>query len=142
MVHGDEARHEVIPRAAHGAALVLLVVVVVGVPAPDADAERSVLAAAAAPELAAGGDEERVVPPCGERHHGLVEVLQRLHEARPRHARFPTRGGGEGDVAEPELTVAARAPGPHRAALGEAQRVRAPGDGVRYAHAPQRIQAA
>ena len=51
VVHGDEARHEVVPRAAHGAALVLLVVVVVGVPAPDADAERSVLAAAAAPEL-------------------------------------------------------------------------------------------
>ena len=142
MVHRDEARHEVVPRAAHGAALVLLVVVVVGVPAPDADAERAVLAAAAAPELAAGGDEERVVPPRGERHHGLVEVLQRLHEARPRHARLPPRGGGEGDVAESELTVAARAPGPHRAALGEAQRVRAPGDGVRDAHAPQRIQTA
>ena len=107
----------------------------------DPDAQRAVFASARRPELSAGGDEERVVSARRHRDDGFIEIVEGLDEARPRNAALPPRGGGEGDVAETELAVAARAPGPHAAAIGEAQRVRPAGDGVHHAHPSKRLEA-
>mmetsp|Transcript_2912 Transcript_2912/g.13118 ORF Transcript_2912/g.13118 Transcript_2912/m.13118 type:complete len:355 (+) Transcript_2912:1187-2251(+) len=140
-MHWDEPRREVVVGTSHRAALILLVVVVALVRALDADAEGAVPPAAACPQLASRGDEEGVVAPRGERRDRLVDVVEVLDEARPRDAAVPPRGGGEGDVAEPELPVAARAPRPHAPAVRQAHRVASTRDGSRHVHAPQRFQA-
>ena len=141
VMHWDEPRREVVVGTSHRAALILLVVVVALVRALDADAEGAVPPAAACPQLASRGDEEGVVAPRGERRDRLVDVVEVLDEAGPRDAAVPPRGGGEGDVAEPELAVAARAPRPHAPAVRQAHRVAATRDGSRHVHAPQRLQA-
>jgi hypothetical protein len=68
-----------------------------------------VLASAAPPELAARGDKQSVVSTRGHRHDGLVQLRQGFHQARPRNTGFPPRARGEGDVAQAQLAVPARA---------------------------------
>mmetsp|Transcript_10552 Transcript_10552/g.41181 ORF Transcript_10552/g.41181 Transcript_10552/m.41181 type:complete len:430 (-) Transcript_10552:885-2174(-) len=139
-MHGHQTRDELVVGTAHCAALVLLVVVVARVRALDADAESTVLAPAASPQLASRGDEEGVVATRGERRHRLVEIVEVLHEAGPRDARFPTGGGGERDVAEAELPVAARAPRPDASAVRQAHGVAAARHRLGHVHAAQRLE--
>mmetsp|Transcript_5301 Transcript_5301/g.23669 ORF Transcript_5301/g.23669 Transcript_5301/m.23669 type:complete len:320 (-) Transcript_5301:1191-2150(-) len=139
-MHGHQTRDELVVGTPHGAALILLVVVVARVRALDADAESTVLAPAASPQLASRGDEEGVVATGGERRHRLVEIVEVLHEAGPGNARFPAGGGGERDVAEAELPVAARAPRPDASAVRQAHGVAAARHRPHHVHPAQRLE--